>query len=142
MQNNLSPHDKESILVVDDDADMCWSLERLLRSNSFDVTTADCGRAALEHLKATPFDLIILDARLPDIDGLDLAQQILQKTGVAYPIVLISGYLYPNDRVVQEGLQSGLITDFVSKPFFHDAFLEIVCNKLHPISCLEGIPEA
>lgn len=141
MQNNLFPYSKGSILVVDDDADMCWSLERLLRSNSFDVTTADCGRSALGHLKETSCDLIVLDARLPDIDGLDLAQQILQETGVAPPIILISGYLYPNDRVVQEGLQSGLITDFVSKPFFHDAFLEIVCNKLRPVSYLEDILE-
>jgi two-component system response regulator HydG len=141
MQNNLPPQIAGRILVIDDDADMCWSLKRLLRSVSFDVTTADCGYAALERLKEATFDIIILDARLPDIPGLELAQLIRGEADVMPPIILISGYLYLNDRVVLESLQSGLITNFISKPFFHNVFLEIVCNKLRPVSYLEGVPE-
>lgn len=128
--------------MVDDDADMCWSLNRLLRSVSFDVTTTDCGRAALERLNEAAFDIIILDARLPDIPGFELAQLIRGEVDAIPPIVLISGYLYPNDRVVLEGLQSGLIAEFITKPFFHDVFLKIVCNILRPASSLEGKQEA
>ena len=114
------------ILVVDDDADMCWSLKKLLQSGCYDVTTADCGGIALAYLKKSSFDLVILDARLPDIHGLELAQIIRDGFRLKLPIILVSGYLYPNDMVVQQRLQVGLITKFVSKPFFHDDLMEIV----------------
>lgn len=119
------PKNSEHVLVVDDDPDMCWSLEKLLRAKLYDVVTVGCGREALLRLDDAAFDLIILDAKLPDISGFALAQLIRKETGVMTPIVLISGYLYSNDRAVQECLRSGLIAGFVPKPFFHDDFLEI-----------------
>lgn len=120
------PNNCEHVLVVDDDPDMCWGLEKLLRAKFYNVVTVGGGREALLRLKDATFDLIILDAKLPDISGFELAQLIRKETGVMTPIVLISGYLYSNDRAVQECLQSGLIAGFAAKPFFHDDFLEIV----------------
>ena len=140
MQHNLLPQEpqiKRHVLVVDDDADMCWSLKRLLQSESYDVTTADCGYAALDRLMESTFDIIILDARLPDISGLELAQLISEKADAIPPIVLISGYLYPNDKVVLESLESGLITHFISKPFFHDVFLDFI--RENPLEAPNGI---
>jgi len=95
---------------------MCWALENILRLAGFTVTTTTRGAEALELLAGGPYAAAFVDAKLPDLDGLELAALIRQQsphTG----IILISGYFYPEDRVVTEGLQQGLFIGFVAKPF-------------------------
>ena len=120
------PAASQSVLVVDDDPDMCWSLEKLLRATLFDaVVLAGSGGEALSRIGDATFDLVILDAKLPDVWGIDLARRIHEEHRVDVPIVLISGYLYSNDQAVQDSLRSGLIFGFIAKPFFHDDVLKM-----------------
>jgi DNA-binding response OmpR family regulator len=57
------------LLVVDDDSLITSTFEAILRSEGYDVVTTQDGREALELVKQAPFDLILLDLLLPDMDG-------------------------------------------------------------------------
>jgi len=104
------------ILVVDDEPDMCWALENILSSVGYQITTATNGKEALELARDKPFKVVFIDAKLPDMDGLELAALIRHQSPHT-AIVLISGYFYQEDRAINEGLQKGLFVGFVAKPF-------------------------
>jgi len=109
---------KQIVLVVDDDPDVCWVLERLVKSLKARCIRARDGQAALQAARANRLALVLLDAKLPDMDGLEVARQI---RGIVpgVPIVLISGYFYQDDPAIQAALDQGLIYGFVEKPFSH-----------------------
>ena len=65
-----------NILVIDDEPDMLWVLESVLRSQNFEVYTASTGAKALELAGQTDFEIVFLDAKLPDMEGLEIARLI------------------------------------------------------------------
>ncbi|HLE16899.1 MAG TPA: response regulator, partial [Syntrophales bacterium] len=71
------------------------------------------------------FRMVFLDAKLPDIEGLELARQIRRRLPGIH-IVMISGYFYHDDDTIKRALSSGLIRHFISKPFDHEEILQIV----------------
>ena len=104
------------ILVVDDEPDMCWALENMLRPEGYAVTTTTTGAQALELLAAEFYAVAFVDAKLSDLDGLELAALIRQRSPNT-AIVLISGYFYQEDRAITEAMQNELFIGFVAKPF-------------------------
>ena len=128
---------KPNVLVVDDEPDIRWALELILKSAGFAVSVAESGAEALEKFYSlqAKWDLIFLDVNLPDIDGIELARQIKILAHCSAPIVLISGYFYLADSQVELSLESGLISTFIAKPFHHDAILKVIARlppKLYP----------
>jgi len=108
--------ERETILIVDDEPDMCWALENILRPTGYAVTTATTGAEALELLAGGPYAAAFVDAKLPDMDGLELAASICQRSPHT-AVVLISGYYYQEDKTITERLQEDLFIGFISKPF-------------------------
>jgi DNA-binding response OmpR family regulator len=104
----------KSILIVDDDADLCDALvEQLAPHNEFEAATADCAKAALQRVGSEHFDLMILDVGLPDMDGRE-ACRLLRKQGFKSPIIMLTGHDSDSDTIL--GLESGA-NDYVTKPF-------------------------
>ena len=97
------------ILVVEDEDSIAEPLVNGLRREGFDVVRAATGGAALEA--AVP-DLVLLDLRLPDIDGLDVCRRMRERSDV--PIIVVTARGEEADRVV--GLELGA-DDYVVKPF-------------------------
>jgi DNA-binding response OmpR family regulator len=91
-------------------------LGRLLRESGFAVDIAGNGEAALEHVRASSYDLIILDILLPDTDGLSVCRQI-RNEGLPIPVLILSALSEITDRV--RGLELGA-DDYLSKPFAID----------------------
>ena len=120
-----------TVLVVDDEPDVCWALETLLRGDRFTVVTVGSGAEALRWLKESEpaCHLVLVDAKLPDIEGVELARRIRSETSCAAPLILVSGYFYKDDSLVQELLRTGLVSAFVAKPFRHDELL----NTIHAV---------
>ena len=116
---------KKVFLIVDDEPDMCWALKHILKKNGFLSKRALNGREALKLVKRNRFQLAFLDAKLPDMEGLDLAKQI-RKLDPAIHIVMISGYFYQDDDVVQKATTERLIDGFIGKPFDHDEILKAI----------------
>lgn len=108
--------EQASILIVDDEPDMCWALENILRPAGYTVTTTTSGAEALELVARQHFAVAFVDAKLPDLDGLELAALIRQQSPHT-AIVLISGYFYQEDKAITEGLQDELFIGFMAKPF-------------------------
>jgi len=113
------------ILIVDDEPDLCWALERLLTTNGFLVKKVGSGREALELLDLFPFECAFVDAKLPDTDGFELAQRISEKNS-AIRRVMVSGFFYNDDVAVLHALEKGLITNFIGKPFLNEEILKLV----------------
>jgi len=105
-----------NILIVDDEPDMCWALKNTLRKEGYCITTVTTAREALVQVRGGGLAAVIIDAKLPDMDGTDLAAQIRQIDATPV-LILLSGYFYPEDRAVEEGLAQGLYSAFISKPF-------------------------
>lgn len=112
-------------LIVDDEPDTCWAFEHILKRRGVRSATATNGQEALRLMKLNRFQLVLLDAKLPDIDGLALARRILE-IDLAIHIVMVSGYFYRDDVAIQKAFAEGLICDFISKPFHHDEILKAV----------------
>lgn len=104
---------QENILLIEDDRFLLQGLTELLERNTYTVTTADCAVAAIELLKLTAFDLLILDVTFPDGDGVSLCQQ-LRQDGIATPILFLTARDEEYDIV--RGLDAGG-NDYVTKPF-------------------------
>ncbi|MEI6732458.1 MAG: response regulator [Comamonadaceae bacterium] len=119
-----------NVLVVDDEEDVRWALKMILARSGFVVATASSGAEALCWLKDHPCDLILLDAKLGDIEGVELARRIRSETDNHAPVILVSGYFYKDDSLIQDSLTIGLIAAFVTKPFRHDEIRDTVRSVL------------
>ncbi len=111
------------ILLVDDEPDMCWALEHLLHNQGFVTRKALSAQEALKLMDRHHFGRAFLDAKLPDMDGLELARRIL-KIAPATRIMMVSGYFYRDDVAIQDAISQGLICGFISKPFLKEEILK------------------
>ena len=121
---------KPQFLIVDDEPDMCWALEHILEKHGLKSKKALNGREALQLVERYRFQLAFLDAKLPDIEGLELAQQI-RKLDPGVQMVIVSGYFYKDEIGIQKALADGLITDFIAKPFDHEEIVKAI-DSVHP----------
>ncbi len=115
----------EQILIVDDEPDMCWALEKLLTSRGLVTQKALSAREALELMPRHHFSRALLDAKLPDMDGLELARR-LKEMAPEIHIMMVSGYFYRDDLTIQNAISQGLIRGFISKPFRQDEILQLL----------------
>lgn len=104
------------LLVVDDEVDMCWALENILGKRGIKVHAATRGQEALRLVRKNFYKAVLLDAKLPDLSGLEVAEKI-RALSPESRIVVISGYYYSDDPEIQKGLESGLFAGFLTKPF-------------------------
>ena len=109
-------------LVVDDDRDMCRALELVLTHAGCRVTTAASGEHALVLARERAFSIAFVDARLPDMDGWCVVDE-LRRICPATRIIMVSGYYFADDLRVAEALQAGIIDRFLPKPFDIDAIV-------------------
>lgn len=105
-----------SILVIDDEEDMCWALTNILKKEGYDITCTTSGNEACRLIKEKRFNIAFVDIKLPDIDGIKLAK-IIKKDSPQIYIIMISGYYYADDNDIQKGLYNGTYLTFVGKPF-------------------------
>jgi two-component system, OmpR family, response regulator MprA len=108
-----------SLLVVDDDDHIRAMLQRGLGYEGFQVTVASDGEHALGLLRARPVDCIVLDVRMPDVDGLEVCRR-LRHAGDSTPIIILTAYDTVGDRVT--GLEAGA-DDYLVKPFAFEELL-------------------
>jgi DNA-binding NtrC family response regulator len=109
-------------LVVDDDIAVCRILHRMLSEEQYKVETSQSVADALAAVEQKPFDLYVMDYKLPDGSGLDVAERVRSKWG-ATPIILISGY---DPSAVALRAEKLGISDFLEKPFSR----ETICNAV------------
>jgi DNA-binding NtrC family response regulator len=120
-------HAVARLLVVDDEALIRWSLGEHLMSAGYDVIEAADGASALDILGATArIDLIVLDLKLPDTDGLSLLRRI-RGTWPTCKVVMMSAFATAQD--VQDARQYG-VAEIIPKPFDVQHLLKVVEQEL------------
>ena len=101
------------VLIVDDEETICWGLSRLLQSEGHEARVASSAEEALASIAASPPDLIVMDVRLPGMDGL-AAMRELRQQGNEVPIVVITAF--GNLETAVGAMKAGAI-DYLPKPF-------------------------
>jgi DNA-binding response OmpR family regulator len=101
------------VLVVEDEQKIRTYIKRGLEEQGYAVDTVLSGREALEWAEATPYDLIVLDILLPEVDGLSVCRELRQR-GERTPILMLTARSGIDDRVA--GLDAGA-DDYLVKPF-------------------------
>lgn len=106
---------KPIVLIVEDDLDVADMLNAYFRVQGYEVLTVDWGEDAIKTVQHTLPDLIILDIRLPDIDGYEVAKRIRSNQRTAgVPIIFLTEKRQRDDRL--RGLELGA-DDYITKPF-------------------------
>ena len=99
------------ILVVDDERNIQLTLSRALSMEGYTVEVAGGGNEALERIAATPVDLVVMDVRMPDLDGIEATRR-LRASGLRTPIIaLTADVLDRRDQYIDGGY-----TDEFAKP--------------------------
>jgi DNA-binding response OmpR family regulator len=101
------------ILVVEDDARLARRLARVLDGEGYAAETVGDGRSALASALAEPFDLLVVDWMLPDLDGIQVVRR-LRAAEMNVPILMLTARGQTEDRVT--GLDAGA-DDYLPKPF-------------------------
>src|SRR5919202_1837937 len=106
------------LLVIDDDEQLLAALRRALVYEGYDVTVAASGEEGLRAARDRPPDLVVLDVRLPGIDGLEVCRRL--RAGDDVPVLMLTARDEVADRVA--GLDAGA-DDYLVKPFAVDELL-------------------
>ena len=112
MENN----EQANILIVDDIPENLQPVERLLAGPNLNIIRADSGRKAIALTKEYDFALILMDVRMPDMDGFETAAQIHKNPDTMdIPIIFVTG-IGKEQKDIYKGYQSGAV-DYLFKPF-------------------------
>ncbi|MCX5909856.1 MAG: response regulator, partial [Deltaproteobacteria bacterium] len=106
---------KPKILCVDFEPMFLEPLDRLLLANGYEVRKARNGEEALKTVNEEKIDLVLLDVRMPALEGVEVCRRIkADENSMHIPVVLITGFMAQEDRV--KGIEAGA-EDFISKPY-------------------------
>ena len=114
-----SPH-KPTVYVVDDDAAVLGSLRFLLETDGFAVRTFRSATALLNAAGPPGADCYVIDYKMPDINGIDLAGR-LRKTDGNIPVILITGY--PDENISRRAAAAG-VKDVILKPLLDENLIK------------------
>ncbi|HHW2648135.1 TPA: HD domain-containing phosphohydrolase [Pseudomonas aeruginosa] len=109
-----------SVLLVDDEPLILSSLRRLLRNQPYDLLLAESGEQALQLLESRPVDLVVSDARMPNMDGAALLAEIHRRSPETIRILLTGHADLPT---IAKAINEGRIHHYLSKPWNDDELL-------------------
>ncbi len=124
MENVLTKIQKikpEGILIVDDNPDFIEEVQHILIDNGYKVYTATSGEEAIEKIKTNGIDILILDLRMPILNGLSTYIEI-QKIGKSVPTIIVTAYAREEIDAIND-LKSLSVTGILQKPFNPDQLL-------------------
>ncbi len=111
--------EKTHILIVDDNPSMTKTLADILEAKGYGVYTAFSGKAALKILQKEHIDVLLTDVKMPDMNGVELYQQIKNPPGT----ILMTAYAA--DDIIKQGMEQGIKT-VMTKPLDIDLLLTLI----------------
>ncbi|MBQ6296136.1 MAG: response regulator [Selenomonadaceae bacterium] len=121
-----------NVLIIDDDPIACDHAKLVLEKSGIAAETVLSGKEAIErvklrHARREPYNLIIVDWKMPEMDGVEVAKRIREIIGNETAIIILTAYNW--DDVAEEALAAG-VDSFIAKPLFSGALLEEFKNAL------------
>src|SRR5262245_55418672 len=114
------------ILLIDDEEAVCWALERALTREGYSVAVAASAEAGLSQLERRRADVIVLDVRLPGLDGLTALPRLRERAGDV-PVIVITAF--GNLPTAVRAVEAGAF-EYLPKPFDLAQALEAVHRAL------------
>ena len=118
--------EQRKVLVVDDEKLVCESCSSILTEENFHVETTMSARDGLRHLDKRRFDLLLVDLRMPDMDGIEVIEKVKARFP-QMPVVVITGY--PSVDTAVKTTQLGAL-EYLAKPFTPDELMAGVNSAL------------
>ena len=119
------------ILIADDDPDFVHGIKEVLTSNGYSVFVAGNGREAVERLRANGIDVIILDLRMPVLNGFETYME-LKRLGRLIPTIIVTAYMNEETDALNT-LRSLSVTGILTKPFDPEDLLGTLDEILKPV---------
>lgn len=121
------------VLLVDDETEFLETLVKRLRKRKLDVEAASSGKDALNALRNSPVDVVVLDVKMPDMDGIETLKEI-KKIQPSVEVIMLTGHA--SVEVAMQGMELGAF-DYLMKPMdidellykLQDAYKKKWCNK-------------
>jgi len=120
------PQIPPQILVMEDELNMAKGLEMVLTEEGYAVDLAMTGQSALDKLSQRPFDLLVADLRLPDMDGMEVIKEVKDRRPETEAIIITG---YPSVSSAVNSAKIGVF-DYLRKPFTEDEFKGAVDGAL------------
>ncbi|MDH4222664.1 MAG: response regulator [candidate division Zixibacteria bacterium] len=117
---------RKNILVIDDEPIVLDSCRRILNQEGFEVKGAMNGREGLKKIEEDKYDAVLVDWKLPEIDGLEVLR-IIKKNHPDIIVVMITGY--PSVESAVKAMKLG-VSDYVSKPFTPEELKDVIIKAL------------
>ena len=121
---------KRVIHIVDDEDAIRRSASFMLKTSGFDVVTYPSGVAFLKEIDRNTPGCVLLDVRMPEMDGLEVQQALLDR-GIAMPVIVLTGH---GDVTIAVRAMKGGAVDFIEKPFEKAILLEAIAAAFERIS--------
>jgi CheY-like chemotaxis protein len=119
------------VLIVDDDAHICDSLKDVLEGEQCCIETAVSGIHAMDWLRREPFDLVLSDVVMPDMDGYELYKNV--KCAFPHlPVVLMTAFNYDKDHIIKRSCLEGLQGVIFKKPVNPAMLKKILLQQCRP----------
>ena len=129
---------KLQVLVIDDDAVVGRSFDRVLSEKGYDVSTALSGEEALETMENSKFDVVFTDIKMPGMDGLEVTEQIKARCPWT-PVVVITGYGTQDNESKASVLGA---SGFVRKPLTPEMIENITLKAVNDSVVLKDVNKA
>jgi PAS domain S-box-containing protein len=139
MVKSFSPKSSSTILLVDDEPDIVLALQDFLEGEGYQIDVATTGTEALERVKESSYDAVLLDIRLPDIDGL-LVLQKMAKSVPGLPIIILTGCT-TLDSVIGPLEEQGAF-DYLHKPINRQAIKTAIRHAVKAQKLAKKIEQA
>lgn len=110
------------VLVVDDDPQVCRTVGLILQENGYHVQSYTQPRQAIQAVRKAPFDIALVDIKMPDLNGLELVEKIKEEDPRVATIVMTA---YPDIQTAAETMRLGS-RDYITKPFREEQLLTSV----------------
>ncbi len=117
---------KGRILIIDDEEIVRSSCRKILEPEGYEIETAGSGTEGLDHLAGGPFDLVITDMKMPDMDGVDVLIKIKERWP-STEVIIMTGY--GTVKTAVKAMKVGVF-DYIEKPFSPDDLLSLAAKAL------------
>lgn len=133
----MSSSNQPAVYVVDDDIGVLGSLRFLLETEGFDVRTFRSGAALLGSVRPADVDCLVIDYKMPEMNGLDLVAS-LRGNNIAAPVILITGY--PDANIAARAATAG-IEHVLMKPLLGDSLAKHIKTAIEEAPCARPTPD-
>jgi DNA-binding response OmpR family regulator len=125
--------EKMKMMVVDDEKRFLSTTQKLLKKKGIDVTVAASGAEALEKLRHQPVHVVVLDVKMPGMDGIDTLRELKRQFPMV-AVIMLTGHATMESAI--EGLKSGAV-DYLMKPTDLDEIIHKARSAFHQRMAVE-----